>query len=197
MSLPQTTYTYSRFAFVNLLLAGLLLLAGCTEQNAAPTPTHPSMFEAVVSPPADNEIAEPNIALQTGKFTGEIALDSTAITKTEKGFQLPVYLRNVTAEHAVDTVTLKTFLPEGVRLKEVITPTGFTAQLDGIEGSTPVVYYHSFSITPESYSPVVATDEPLFTLIFSGEATGKLAAQGSFFQADGSLIRTNRAVLQL
>ncbi len=182
---------------LTLLLLASPTLAACTEQGTAPAPTHPSMFEAVVSPPADNEIAEPNIALQTGKFTGEIVLDSETIVATESGFELPVYLREVRPEHAVDTVTLKTFLPDGVRLQKVVTPTGFTTQLDGIEGSTPVVYYHSFSITPESYSPVVATDEPTFTLIFSGEKAGKLAAQGSFFQADGSLIRTNRAVLQL
>jgi len=155
------------------------------------------MFEPVVSPPADSEVAAPNIALQTGSFSGEIAIDAASVTPIEGGFELPIYLRNVSAEHAVDTVTLRTFLPEGVRLQEVITPTGFTTQLDGVEGSTPVVYYHSFSITPESYSPVVATEEPTFTLVFSGEPSGRLAAQGSFFQADGSLIRTNRAVLQL
>ncbi len=186
-----------RLSLVLALLMAIPMLTACVEQTSAPVASHPSMFEAVVSPPADSEVAEPNISLQTGRFTGEIVLDSTSITPIEGGFELPVSLRNVGTEHAVDTVTLKTFLPDGVRLKEVVTPTGFTAQLDGIEGSAPVVYYHSFSITPESYSPVVATDTPIFTLVFTGEAEGKLAAQGSFFQADGSLIRTNRAVLQL
>lgn len=186
-----------------LALGVLLSLSGCATTPPAASPTSSktaeaaSVFEPSVSPPASSEEALPAISLKASNFGGEIALEAAKATAVGDGFQLPVYLRNVTAVDAVDTVTLKAFLPEGMRLKQVLTPSGFTAQLDGAETPAPVVYFHSLSLSQDSYSPVIGGDEPIFTLVFSGQPKGKLAAEGSFFRADAVLMRTNRAVLQL
>lgn len=180
-----------------MLFPLITLLTACEQVDKPQATTPPTYFEQAVSPPADSEQALPAVSLRGGGLPGEIIIDAGKIEAMPDGFRLPVFLKNITAEHAVDTITLKTFLPNNIHLKEVIAPAGFTTQLDGINGSVPVIYFHSFSVTADAYSPVIASDQPIFTLVLSGAPAGKIAVQGSFFRANGELLRTNRAVLQL
>jgi hypothetical protein len=130
--------------------------------------------------------------LKVQGFSGEILFALQERKEKENEFHVPVYLKNASKENMIDTITLKTGLPEGVRLKKVITPSGYTAQLDGIESDTPVVYYHSFAVTPDAYSPVISRSDPIFTLVYTGTLQGNIAVEGAFFQMDGTLLRTNK-----
>ncbi len=180
------------------ITATLMLSSGCQPQKEGdPVQVPGTSVKTSEKPNQDSEPPKPQkeVLLSAPEFPGQISFSSADILRTGNGFHLPVYLKNVTKDDIVDTITVTVTLPEEIRLQEVITPTGFTAQLDGIEGGSPVVYYHPFSITAGSYSPVVAKAEPIFTLIFSGELREPLLLEGSFFQTSGNLLRTGNASL--
>lgn len=178
----------------------LVALAGCeAPQNTVITP--PQKQPTTAQPPASTEQPQRQITedlepkkevrLSSQGFTGEIILSADSITNTEDGFEIPVFLEQVSPKDMVDTVSLKGTLPEGVELKEVKTPSGYTAQLDMSKKEAPVVYYHPYSIAANSYKPVVSSDEPIFTLVYIGNLTGPITFEGSYFQTSGVLIRTD------
>ncbi len=173
----------------------IAVLTGCTAPQGVPSETAPVQTpQKEISSPA-HTFGQKNISLKANNFPGEITLSSAQIQKTETGIRIPVFLNNVSKADIVDTVTLEMNLPETMKLVEVVTPTGFTAELDGIETDKPIVYYHPFSITAGSYTPVVASQEPLFTMIFDGTFQQPITFSGSFFQTSGVLLRTKKESL--
>jgi hypothetical protein len=176
-------------------------LSGCeAPQNTvtAPQGTPPTKNESQTTPPKTQQdpiTAQQSIRLTAEDFLGTVLITTDSIVQTEEGFEIPVYLENVNAQDMIDTVSIKSMLPTGVELQEVQTPSGYTAQLDVSDKNAPVVYYYPHSLSPSSYKPVVASDEPLFTLSYSGTFQGPITFEGSFFRTDGILIRTTRGQL--
>jgi hypothetical protein len=184
-----------------------VVLGGCTtidqpgngqlddQQNGQPTA--PAMPPKTERPPQTPLEPNPILRLKTLNFGGTLVTRAADVTPLENGFTLPIYLEDVVEADFLDTVGLKLTLPEGIRLQEVNTTPGFTAQLEGMNGANPVIFYLPVSISADSYQPVVAGSEPIFTLQFSGEPTENIIFQGSFFQTNGTLYHTERGELQL
>lgn len=186
---------------MNGILLGLcaaVTFAGCEqapeEEGNTPEVPHIEQEKQTGDPLV---VSQDAVFLSAKDFSGKIALSRENIENTEKGFSLPVYLQEITHNDFVDTVTLKMNLPTGVRLESVQASNGFTAQIDGIKGAEPTVYYHPFALSAESYEPVTATEDPAFILFFVGAPGETLGLQGSFFRTDGSLLKTKKQGLAL
>lgn len=181
---------YALFGFFVLIFA-----AGCTTTTPVQPSTPPTQKQP--SEHAQKQTPKKSIALSTEKFPGIIAIHANSITKTEKGFAIPVFLSDVSAQAGLDTVALQFTLHGDERLTQVKTTSGFTAQLDKITTNTPTVYYLPSALSADAYTPVVAQQDPLFTLYFTGKIPDTMTIRGSFFVVSGTIFRTNTAKLLL
>lgn len=171
-----------------------IFLGGC--QPATP-PQTPVKKPSVSTPQTGQNMPQKNIALKSESFAGSVHIRANDVEKTENGFLIPVFLKGVTKDDLLDTLSLRMILPSGVQLDEVQTSSGFTAQLDGIGSSTPTVHYLSSSLTADSYEPIMSKDEALMHLVFTGEIPRSISLKASFFQTTGSLSHSPALILSL
>jgi len=173
-----------------LVAFSVMVFSGCTPEN----PQEPINTPSVIKMPADDTTPRQKISLGTALFSGKIVLDASKITKNEKGFSVPVFLEGTGSDSALDTMSLKLSLPEAVSLSGVLNPTGFSAEIEGIASKNPVVYFHG---NGADSSTISSSENPIFSLVFEGKASGEMAVRGGFFFRNATLKQTNRALLRL
>lgn len=168
-----------------------VIFSGCSLENNLPEPT---TNPPVIKMPADDTTPRQRVSLGAALFSGKILLESAQIQEKGNSFTLPVFLEGVETSSALDTVSLKLALPEGVFLSSVPTPAGFSAEIEGMSSKNPVVYFHG---NGTDVTIISSAQKPILSLVFEGRRSGEIAVRGGFFFRDATLKQTNRAVLNL
>jgi len=182
-----------------VVLLGLVFISGCDQSPEISSDFQPpKIFSPEIETLRISEDGAESIFLSSPNFAGKLVIFSEKTKKQNSDFVLPIFLENVQKSDKVDTVTLQISLPTKIKFKKIISPAGFSAEIDGANSEKPTIYFHSAAMDAGNYSPVFSREsEPIFSIVFSGENSGqKIAFQGSFFRANGELIHANRQILK-